>query len=213
MPVIDEARWNQAHTMDEWMGPLQDEYHQKFIQRVARTVQFRPEDQQFFEALPRTVRLLLISMECGADSEFTGVLSRVMALAGDRLEVRMFQREEVPDLMQRYLKDGKYESVPVLVALDEDWEETGVFWEMAPAHDAWVQESRRQYISGLGFTDGRSLGDLPFEQQQGWIEIYKQHWAAEHQQINQLSIDEIRRLVQSSLDAERVPVRRQGGSA
>ena len=49
------------------------------------------------------------------------------------LQVRVFLRDENPDLMDQFLKDGKYRSIPVIVFFDASMNEVGRFTERAPA--------------------------------------------------------------------------------
>jgi hypothetical protein len=210
MPVVDQERWNQGLSLDQWTGPSQEEYHQKFIRRVEGLVELEPEREAFFREFPGTARLLVISEECGADSECMGVTRRIQDVMGDKLEVRVFPKVDNMDLMQRYLKEGKYESVPVFIALTEDFEEAAVMYELPPNHNDWVQASRADFMKKGGYPDGTSLGDLPDGEQLAWIDDYRKHFSANFRTITGEMVDELQRLTTASGQLEPVAVRKGG---
>ena len=49
------------------------------------------------------------------------------------IETRIFLRDENTDLMDQFLKDGRYRSIPVFVFFDEDMQELARFIERRPA--------------------------------------------------------------------------------
>jgi hypothetical protein len=59
----------------------------------------------------------------------------LLHLAGDRpnIRVRFFIRGDNPDLMAAYRKDGQYDSIPVLLFLDNDFHEIGRYIERPDA--------------------------------------------------------------------------------
>ena len=48
------------------------------------------------------------------------------------VEMRIFLRDENPDLMDQFLKNGLYRSIPVIVFLDEHMNEIARFIERRP---------------------------------------------------------------------------------
>jgi len=96
---------------------------------------------QLLEALPPVdgvragrVRNVLVITEdwCGTALASFPALVRLVEGQPD-LQVRVFLRDENPDLMDQFLKDGKYRSIPVIVFFDASMNEVGRFTERAPA--------------------------------------------------------------------------------
>ncbi|MFN0095139.1 MAG: thioredoxin family protein [Dehalococcoidia bacterium] len=56
-----------------------------------------------------------------------GVAQRIAEAAG--VELRMFERDQNKDMIQGYLKEGQFESIPVYVFYDKDHHELGHFIE------------------------------------------------------------------------------------
>jgi hypothetical protein len=57
----------------------------------------------------------------------TGIAARIAEAAG--IEFRFFERDQNKDIIQPYLKDGEFESIPVLVFYDKDHREIAHFIE------------------------------------------------------------------------------------
>ncbi len=85
----------------------------------------------------------------------------------DGVDLRVFQRDKT-DLINSYLNQGKYQSIPVFVLMDADWNELGHFIERpANATKAMAEESTRfqrenQDLEGVA----RSYDNMPDETRQ-----------------------------------------------
>jgi hypothetical protein len=126
------------------------------------------------------------------------VLTALQPIVGDRLKVRVFEKDEAPDLMQRYLKEGRFESVPVFVVLDDAFEEAAVMYEHPADFDEFVHDHRRRYVESVGKTD---WNDLTHDEVVGWVRSYRAYREEDNHQdeINQSFIAEIRRLIEQQL--------------
>jgi len=81
----------------------------------------------------RTRNVLVITEDwCGTALASFPALVRLIEGRPD-VQVRVFLRDENPDLMDQFLKDGKYRSIPVIVFFDASMNEVGRFTERAPA--------------------------------------------------------------------------------
>jgi hypothetical protein len=80
------------------------------------------------------VRNVLVITEdwCGTALASFPALVRLVEGRPD-VQVRVFLRDENPDLMDQFLKDGKYRSIPVIVFFDGAMNEVARFTERAPA--------------------------------------------------------------------------------
>ncbi|HEY7482483.1 MAG TPA: thioredoxin family protein [Gemmatimonadales bacterium] len=91
---------------------------------------------------PGTRRRLLVIAEdwCGDASSTVPILAR-FADAVPGMELRVVRRDEHPELMDRYLTNGS-RSIPIVIVLDERFQELG-HWGPRPAElQAWVLEHR-----------------------------------------------------------------------
>jgi hypothetical protein len=85
------------------------------------------------------VRLLAIAEDwCGDASNTLPVLARLAELAHG-VELRLIRRDEHPELMDRYLTNGS-RSIPIVIALDERFQEIGHWGPRPRVLQHWVIE-------------------------------------------------------------------------
>src|SRR4051812_27261125 len=102
-----------------------------------------PDTVRFFRSLPRPVNVVVLAEDwCGdviANLPVLGVLAREV---GDKLNVRIFYRDQNLDLMERWLNQGKFQSIPVFAFFDEDMRELG-HWIERPASVTELRSQKR----------------------------------------------------------------------
>ena len=87
------------------------------------------------------LKLLVIAEDwCGDASNTVPIVAR-LADVSPGLELRVIQRDENPEVMNRYLTNGA-RSIPIVIVLDQDFREIG-HWGPRPTQlQAWVMEIR-----------------------------------------------------------------------
>lgn len=94
-----------------------------------RAVDLAEDDVAVFRRLPRPLNVLVLAEDwCGDVVDNLPVLGRLAESSG-KLNVRVFLRDENLDLMEQYLKQGQFRSIPVFVFFDEQFNELGHFTE------------------------------------------------------------------------------------
>jgi hypothetical protein len=89
----------------------------------------------------RTIRLLVLAEDwCGDASNTVPFLAR-WASQTPGVELRILRRDEHPEVMNRYLSNGS-RSIPIVIVLDEDFEELGHWGPRPIALQKWVMENR-----------------------------------------------------------------------
>jgi hypothetical protein len=142
MTTIDRARFATGLTYDQYKDQM-TRNRDRVEANEARVV-IDPEDLEAFRSLNRPIHVLALAEDwCG---DVVANLPVLGALARDSgtLEVRIFLRDQNPDLMQRYLNQGKYESIPVFAFFDDAFREIGVFTERPASVTERRAEQRRQ---------------------------------------------------------------------
>ncbi len=118
------------------------------------------------------VRLLAIAEDwCGDASSTIPVLAKLGDQA-DCLEMRLIRRDEHPEVMDRYLTNGA-RSIPIVIALDEEFQEVGHWGPRPSGLQRWVMENkdcipreerfkqvRKWYASDRGKTTLREVLEL-----------------------------------------------------
>lgn len=86
-------------------------------------------------------RLLALSADWCGDAVNTLPVLAGLADRAESLELRVLERDKVPDLMERYLTNGS-RSIPIVIGLDEEFRELG-YWGPRPATlQAWMIANR-----------------------------------------------------------------------
>lgn len=128
--TLDRARWDKGITYDAFKAAM-TRNQERFVENETR-VALDPETVRVFKALPRPLCVLVLAEDwCGDVVANLPVLGRLAKDVGT-LDVRVFYRDQNLDLMERWLNQGKYQSIPVFVFFDQDFRELG-HWIERPA--------------------------------------------------------------------------------
>jgi hypothetical protein len=129
--VVTKERFGQGMTAAEYIAQMSMN-KERFLAALDSTA-ITPRDAQVLARFPATCRILVITEDwCGAaiaSLPFVVKLAETMPT----LETRIFLRDENSDLMDQFLKDGLYRSIPVFVFFDENMHELARFIERRPA--------------------------------------------------------------------------------
>lgn len=127
MTAIDRARFASGLTYDEYKAQMTR--NRDRLEANEAKVTIDPEDLAAFRTLNGPIHVLALAEDwCGDVIANLPVLGKLAEDAGT-LDLRIFLRDQHKDLMQRYLNQGKYESIPVFVFFDDAFNELGVFIE------------------------------------------------------------------------------------
>lgn len=109
-----------------------------------RGVALDTADLTAFRQLPEPLNVLVLAEDwCGDVIDNLPVLGRLAGESG-KLNIRVFLRDQNPDLMDQYLKDGQYRSIPVFAFFDTQFREVGHFIERPASVTNRRAEQRRQ---------------------------------------------------------------------
>jgi len=145
----DQARREAMATMRERLD--QGMSYQAFKDQMTRNqdrfnanearFKLEPPERAVFDKLPRPIPVLVLAEDwCGDVIDNLPILGGIAQETG-KLDLRIFLRDQHTDLMDQYLKEGKYRSIPVFVFFDQDLQELGRFVERPHA----VTERRAQF--------------------------------------------------------------------
>ena len=91
------------------------------------------KDTEVLNRLAGTRKILVITEDwCGAAIASLPFVVKLVEGMPD-IEMRVFLRDENPDLMDQFLKNGVYRSIPVFAFFDEHMNELARFIECRPA--------------------------------------------------------------------------------
>ena len=141
--TIDRARFDEGLTYEAFKDQMTR--NRERLEENERRVALGADDLASFRALPRPVKVLVLAEDwCGDVIANLPVLGR-LAEESDKLDVRIFLRDQNDDIMQRYLNKGQFKSIPVFVFFDDNFRELG-HWIERPAAVTEVRAKRRKEI-------------------------------------------------------------------
>lgn len=115
------------------------------LEETERTVQFDESELAFFRALPKPSYVLALAEDwCGDVINNLPLLGRLVEASGT-LELRVFLRDQNLDLIDLYLKDGQFRSIPVFAFFDSAFRPIG-HWIERPARISALMNARRQEL-------------------------------------------------------------------
>ena len=126
MPVSQE-RFRQGITPEEFAAQMtrNQERYQQNVEEVKSLV--TQEDRDFFAAHP--VSIVAIGEDWCTDVIQFFPPAFELARQVPEVDVRVFPRDQNLDLIDQYLNQGKFRSIPVFVLYDPQWRELGCFIE------------------------------------------------------------------------------------
>jgi Thioredoxin len=136
------------------------------LEQNEKDVQLNPDDVKFFRDLPQPVNVMTLAEDwCGDVIANVPVLGRLAQESNGKLNVRIHLRDQEPgaQIMDQYLNQGQFKSIPTLIFLDRDFNELGV-WIERPSSVTKVREEKRQalYRDHPEWGDpGKPIAELP----------------------------------------------------
>ena len=129
--MLSRERFAEGLTLAQYLDRMS--MNRTAFVRALESATVTDDDRRFLEGLGPRVKLLVITEDwCGTSLMY---LPRVARLARESpgVEMRIFLRDENPDVMDLFLKRGVYRSIPVFAFFDDDMKELARFIETAPA--------------------------------------------------------------------------------
>ena len=141
--AVTRERFESGMTYDKWKAGMTR--NRERFELLQGRVEIPPDDLAAFRRLPSPLNVLVLAEDwCGDVINNLPVLGRLAAESGT-LNLRVFPRDRHPDLMDQYLNQGRYKSIPVFAFFDAEFREIGR-WIERPASVTEAREERRREI-------------------------------------------------------------------
>jgi Thioredoxin len=137
--AITRERFEQGMTVEQYSAQM-TQNRETFEANLAQAA-LRPEDIAFFERLPQPINTLVLTEDWCGDALANVPVLAALAERTDKLNMRLFLRDQNLDLADQYLKEGKFRSVPVFVFFDQHMRELGHFIERPARATAEMSEA------------------------------------------------------------------------
>jgi hypothetical protein len=140
---VTAERFNQGMTYEEYKAQMTR--NKERFEETEAAVQLDDASVAPFAKLPEPRNVLVIAEDwCGDVISGLPVLGKLAEASGDKLNVRVFLRDQNLDLMDQYLKNGEFRSIPVFAVFDQNFNELGNMKERPESVTAMMQEGTAQ---------------------------------------------------------------------
>jgi hypothetical protein len=138
--MVTKERFAQGMTFQQYLDQMTTN-KDKFLEAMG-AVHITPQDRAVVASRPEKLNVLVLTEDwCGDALTNFPVLAR-MVEGAPNVEMRVFLRDQNPDLMDQYLNRGIYRSIPVFVFLDGDMEEVARFVERPPKITEYMEQKQ-----------------------------------------------------------------------
>jgi hypothetical protein len=140
--AVTHERFDQGMTYEQYKQQMTR--NQERFAANERAFQPAPADLVAFKNLRQPLNVLVLAEDwCGDVIDNLPILGRLAAESG-KLNLRVFLRDQNLDLIDQYLNQGKYRSIPVFAFFDDQFDELGRFIERPPSVTERRAELRRE---------------------------------------------------------------------
>jgi len=128
--VVTKERFEQGMTLRQYIDQMSVN-KDRFVEALDE-IALESADARMLERLGAARRLLVITEDwCGTCLAEVPFVAKLVD-GNPRIEMRLFPRDANLDLMDQFLKNGLYRSIPVFAFFDEHMNEVARFLECRP---------------------------------------------------------------------------------
>ncbi|HEX5501108.1 MAG TPA: thioredoxin family protein [Thermomicrobiales bacterium] len=143
--AVTRERFEQGMTYDEYKAQMTR--NRERLETVEHDLALTAADLAPFKNLKQPLNVLVLGEDwCGDVIANLPILARLAQESG-KLNPRVFLRDQNLDLMDQYLKDGEFRSIPVFAFLDDDFNEVGRFIERPASVTELRAQKRRELFA------------------------------------------------------------------
>ncbi|HKQ64586.1 MAG TPA: thioredoxin family protein [Methylomirabilota bacterium] len=129
--MVTRERFEQGLTLQQYVDKMSFN-RERFVEALEDAA-VGPESARVLERLSGARRVLVISEDwCGTCLAHVPYVAKLIE-GRPEIEMRLFPRDANLDLMDQYLKQGRYRSIPVFAFFDEHMNELARFLETRPS--------------------------------------------------------------------------------
>jgi hypothetical protein len=163
---LDDARFSKGLTWKDYMAQMGDTQARTEANYAKSTL--TEDEKKFFSGVTGVKYVMMLAENwCGDVHRNSPLIAHVVdALPG--AELRVFFRDQNADLRDTFLNNG-YQSIPVVVFFDKDWNEIG----------HWIERAHPATAKVVGIRS-RTLDVAPKDQQEAAMGEYRKLVQAEY---------------------------------
>jgi thiol-disulfide isomerase/thioredoxin len=194
--AVTKERFDEGMTYQQYIDQI-TQNKERFVANY-ENASFSPESLEHFKNQPEPLNVLAIGEDwCGDVVANFPVLAKLADQVDGKLNVRVFPRDQNEDLINQYLNQGKYKSIPVFVFFDQNMRELGHFIERPAAQTAETTAARTEFFKAhpeYNVAEGADMSQMSPEARQAWGGESQKLRAARTDAWNQLVADDFVKL-------------------
>ena len=145
--MVTKERFAQGMTFQQYLDQMTSN-KDKFLEAMG-AVHVTPQDRAVVAGRGETLNVLVLTEDwCGDALTNFPVLARLVE-GLPNVEMRVFLRDQNPDLMDQYLNRGIYRSIPVFVFFDDHMKEVARFVERPPKITEYMDQKQLELRRAL----------------------------------------------------------------
>ena len=119
--MVTRERFEQGMTFQQYLDQMgtNKETFVKFLSEIV----IRPEDKQALAKLGKKLKVMVITEDWCGDALYNVPVLAKLVEGNPNIEARVFLRDKNADLMDQYLNQGMFRSIPVFAFFDENMNE------------------------------------------------------------------------------------------
>lgn len=163
-----------------------------------QAVQLAADDIAFFKSRSVPINVLILAEDwCGDVIANLPIFGKLAQAAGGAFNVRIFKRDQNLDLMDQYLYQGQFRSIPAVVFFDDKMAELGRWWERPQiARDEMAEVRRRFSTEHAALPDaGKPFPEMSESTRQLYTAMMAKVRSENAARWTQALVDEIRAIV------------------
>ena len=195
---VSAERFSQGMTYEEYKAQM-NRNKERFVETEA-SVQLQDADVAAVSGLDEARNIVVVAEDwCGDVISGLPALGKLAEASNGKLNLRVFLRDQNLDIMDQYLKNGEFRSIPVFVAFDQEFNELGNMKERPESVTALMTEGLAKIHA-----DNPQFGPLGTAPDQLPEDVRTSYMAARNglrddlrPQINQAIIDTVREIAKA----------------
>ena len=128
--MVTRERFRQGMTWEQYLDQMTT--NKETFLKFFGEAKIRPDDRAALDRLGTKVYCLVLTEDWCGDALYNLPVLAKLVHGNPRVEMRIFLRDKNPDLMDQYLNQGIYRSIPVFAFFDENMNEVARFIERPP---------------------------------------------------------------------------------
>ena len=136
--MVTKERFAQGMTLQQYVDQMGTN-KEKFVQFLGE-IKVKPEDRDALARLGKKLKVLVLTEDWCGDALYNVPILAKLVEGNPNVEMRIFLRDKNADLMDQYLNQGMFRSIPVFAFFDETMNEVARFIERPPAQTEEIEK-------------------------------------------------------------------------